>query len=168
MDRGVACVWALASRDNPCEMKHFKRTPLQSRTTEIRLSSVEETEDLDDIRWPLTTELLDPNPFYLAVSYELEPQIDIYVDGKAFRVGHNLWLPYSRLPLLERDKRDNGEEEREIQTLHHLALQVFCYMPRRHRLDRHIAPPHRHLSKLPVHECLCTQIVYPGTQYHDC
>jgi hypothetical protein len=84
-------VWALASRESPREMKHFKHTPLQSWTTEIRLSSVEETEDLDDIRRPLTTELLDGNPFYLSVSYEwgeLERQIDIYVDGKAF---HNLW-----------------------------------------------------------------------------
>lgn len=95
MDRGATCVWALASRDSPCEMKRFKHTPLQSRTTGIRLSIVEETEDLDDIRWQLTTELLDGNPFYLVVSYEwgeLEPQVDIYVDGKAFRFGHNLWL----------------------------------------------------------------------------
>jgi hypothetical protein len=94
MDRGATCVWALASRESPREMKHIKHTPLQSRTTEIWLSSVEETEDLDDIRRPLTTELLDGDPFYLSVSYEwgeLEPQIDIYVDGKAFRVGHNLW-----------------------------------------------------------------------------
>ena len=66
---------------------------LQSRTTEVRLSNVEETEDLDDIRRPLTTKLLDGNPFYLSVSYEwgeLEPQINMYVDGKAF---HNLWQP---------------------------------------------------------------------------
>src|SRR5947209_7301266 len=41
-------------------------------------------------------------------------------------------------------------------------------MQRRHPLDRHITPLHWHLSKLLVHEYLCTQISCPGTQYHDC
>ena len=49
----------------------------------------------DKICCSLETYSTNDNPFYIAVSYEwgnMEAEIDIRIDGRPFRIRHNLWL----------------------------------------------------------------------------
>jgi hypothetical protein len=75
--------------------KFYRYKPLQNFQTDIRILRLLPSTEPDEVCCSLETHSINDNPFYVAVSYEWgdpEPEIDIRIDGRPFRIRHNLWL----------------------------------------------------------------------------
>jgi hypothetical protein len=75
--------------------RFYQYTPLKNPESELRILKLLPSNEPDEIYCSLQTFSLDEKPFYIAASYEWgepEPQVDIKIDGKYFRIRHILWL----------------------------------------------------------------------------
>jgi hypothetical protein len=75
--------------------KIYQYEPLQNRESEVRILKILPYGESHEVHCSLEKQSLNDKPFYVAASYEWgepEPQVDIGIDGKPFRIRHNLWL----------------------------------------------------------------------------
>lgn len=73
----------------------YQYEPLQNSESDIRILRLVPSNESDEICCCFEMRSLNDKPFYLAASYEWgdpEPQVDIKIDGKRFRIRLNLWL----------------------------------------------------------------------------
>ena len=83
------------AQSSQLKRKFYRYKPLQNFQTDIRILKLLPSTEPDEICCSLETYSTNDNPFYIAVSYEWgdpEPEIDIRIDGRPFRIRHNLWL----------------------------------------------------------------------------
>jgi Heterokaryon incompatibility protein (HET) len=103
-------------------MTPFKHTPLDSLTGDIRLLVLDLSGELDEVRCTLTTQSLDEQPIYCALSYEWgdpEPLVAIMVNGSVFYARHNLWLFLHRLKAA-------GQHENSRRSISQLWIDAIC------------------------------------------
>jgi hypothetical protein len=83
----------------------YKHDPLGSPTSAIRLLTLNIYDETHLLRCFLETCELSTRPIYVATSYEwgeVEPQVDIIINGRPLFIRHNLWLFLSVLKVRQR------------------------------------------------------------------
>src|SRR2546429_4858666 len=83
------------TQSSQLKRKFYRYKRLQNFQTDIRILRLLPSTEPDEVCCSLETYSINDNPFYVAVSYEWgdpEPEVDIRIDGRPFRIRHNLWL----------------------------------------------------------------------------